>query len=108
MDKNRLYQDSHVRGQNSRIKHSLYFTEQAKQQYDDLTGSQKTFVNELLNKIKRCKENISQEIRNDELKMRVKYRKQDDKIVVTAFDYPSRQNDQNYIEAKKRMLDWNN
>lgn len=113
MDKK--YSDDKVRGERSSRpeqtkKHELdlNFTRDAWEKYQQLTGSQKTFIDRELDNLKFNQDNSKNKMVNAELDQAIIFEKKDSEILVTDIVYePYRESDQ-YKKAQIRMNNMNN
>lgn len=85
----------------------LRYTPAAKKNYDNLTGSQRRFVDEGLDQLKNA-DLISQEIENKELGLSISCKQNGDEVLITDISYRDYRKTDNYQDAQQRMNDWNN
>lgn len=85
----------------------LRYTAAAKEKYDNLTGSQRKFVDEGLDQLKKA-ELISQEIENKELGLTISCEQNGDEVLIKDIAYRNYRKTDNYQDAQQRMNDWNN
>lgn len=86
----------------------LTFTPLAKDKYEGLTGSQRYFVDQGLDDLKRDNNDFVRHVVNTELGMTITFERNNSMILVTDILHDSYQNTQNYQDSQKRMNDWNN
>lgn len=115
MDKK--YSDSEVRGERSnhpenlniKVKDSkLYFTQQAKEKYRELTGSQRTFIDRELDDLKFGHDNSKDKMVNYELDQALVWEKDDQAIIITDIVYQPYRDSKKYQKAQIRMKKMNN
>lgn len=86
----------------------LRFTEQARKQYKALNGPQKQFVDQGLDNLKYDSKNISQEIVQKELKMKIKVRRENALIIVEKISAGGFEKTSQNYDAIERAKSWNN
>lgn len=115
MDKK--YADSEVRGERSNHPENLdikaengelYFTEQAKGKYQELTGSQRTFIDRELDDLKFGHDNAKDKMVNYELDQALVWERKDQAIIITDIVYQPYRDSKKYKKAQIRMKDMNN
>lgn len=85
----------------------LKYTLTAKEKYDNLTGSQRKFVDQGLDQLKE-EELISQEIENKELGLKISCEQNGEEILIKDISYQNYRKTNDYQNAQQRMNDWNN
>lgn len=106
MYEEKFYYDSDVRGE--KVKNSgLLFTENAKNDYDELNGSQKSFVDHELGEMIHAK-NIPREITLKDLDLNIFLKQDNERIIITRISADGFENGKTNREAIKRAKSWNN
>lgn len=85
----------------------LRYTQQAKEKYRGLTGSQRSFVDQGLDQLKQS-DHVIQKIENKDLGITIICEQHIDMILIKDILYEAYRKTGNYQDAQKRMNDWNN
>lgn len=106
MCEEKFYYDSDVRGE--KVKSSeLFFTENAKSDYNKLNGSQKNFVDQELDELINAK-NIPREIILKDLDLNIFLKQSETRKVVTKISANGFEDSESNQVAIKRAKSWNN
>lgn len=110
------YPDSEIRGERSshpenteqeEKKRELFFTEKAKEKYELLTGSQKTFIDRELDDLKSKEDRQDSHQDNAELDQKIIFQKDGTNILVTDILHDEYRKSDEYQETQTRMDEMN-
>lgn len=114
----KTFSDNEVRGERSHRNLSdkwskqkmkqLRYTENAKEKYNGLTGSQRTFVDKDLDQLKNDDNNLTSHVINTELGITILFESNETAILITDILYEPYRQSAAYQDAQQRMDDWNN
>lgn len=86
----------------------LRYTERAKEKYDGLTGSQRTFVDQGLDLLKTNDNCFNRHVINTELGITILFESNNNSILITDILYEPYRKSTEYQDAQQRMDEWNN
>lgn len=114
---NKKYSDAKVRGERSNqaakigertYPRGLYFTDAAWEKYKELTGSQRTFIDQELDDLKFGQNRTKSNLNNSELKQRIIFEESNCEVLITDIQYQPYRQSKNYQNAQNRMENMNN
>lgn len=112
---NKRYSDNKVRGERSsrpeqpeKGQVALSFTKDAWKKYQQLTGSQKTFIDRELDDLKFKRNNQKNKMINAELDQALVFEKNDTEIIITDIVYEPYRESEEHKKAQIRMENMNN
>ncbi|RVU71432.1 MULTISPECIES: hypothetical protein [Lactobacillus] len=86
----------------------LRFSLAAKEKYEELTGAQRTYIDQGLEHLKQDDLTGAEYLVNEELGMEIKFALEGQTVTVLKIGTVAEFNRDQYPEAQQRMLDWNN